>query len=279
MTLVKLATGLALVYLLLVVLVALAQDRLLFPRWATGPGPSALPASAERIELATPDGHTLVGLVLTPVEPPPPDATLILGFGGNAWNAEALALYLHTLLPDRAVAAFHYRGYRPSSGSPSAEALLEDALLVHDHLRTAHPDARILAVGLSLGAGPAARLGRERPVAGLVLVTPFDSLENLARHHYRWLPVRLLLRHRMDVLDDLARTAVPVALIAAGGDTIVPPRRTEPLRDAARDIVLDRTIDGVGHNDLYDSPAFRNAIREAVARIERRATSAPPDAG
>ena len=59
-------------------------------------------------------------------------ATLILGFGGNAWNGQDVAEYLHELFPDEDVVAFHYRGYAPSTGSPSAEALIADAPLVYD---------------------------------------------------------------------------------------------------------------------------------------------------
>ena len=61
--------------------------------------------------------------------------TLILGFGGNAWNGSDVAAYLHQIFPQADVIAFHYRGYRPSTGSPSAEALLADAPLVHDFRR------------------------------------------------------------------------------------------------------------------------------------------------
>lgn len=271
MTLLKLAAGLAALYLVLVGLMALAQDRLIFPRWAMPPGSPALPAEAERLTIALPDGNRLAGVRLPAVAPPPEGAALLLGFGGNAWDAHALALFLRSVLPERDVVAFHYRGYGPSTGRPSAAALEADAVAIHDHLAAAGA-ARIVPVGLSLGAGPAAHLASRRPVAGLVLVTPFDSLGALARDHYPWAPVRLLLRHRMEVAAALEATRAPVALIAAGRDTIIPPRRTEPLRHTGAAIVLDRTIEDAGHNDLYDHPAFAAALREAVARIE----AAPP---
>jgi uncharacterized protein len=66
--------------------------------------------------------------------------------------------------------------------------LLQDALAIHDHLVATRAPDRIVAVGLSLGAGPAAHLAHERPIAGLILVTPFDSLKALAREHYPWRP-------------------------------------------------------------------------------------------
>ena len=274
MVLVKLAAGLAAVYLVVVVLMALAQDWLLFPRWAMGSGTDPLPASAERLSLEVSSGAELFGVDIPPESAPPGGATLLLAFGGNAWNAAALAAYLHAVVPDREVIAFHYRGYAPSTGRPSARALLGDALAIHDHLAATLAPERIVAVGLSIGAGPAAHLAAQRPIAGAILVTPFDSLKALARAHYPWAPVGLLLRHRMDVAGAVAASPAPMALIAAERDTIVPPDRTEPLRRAAETLVLDRTIAEAGHNDLYGRPEFATALREALARIEARAHSA-----
>ena len=115
-----------------------------------------------------------------------------------------MAIYLQSVFPDHDVAAFHYRGYAPSTGEPSASAILEDAIAIHDHVVASLAPDRIVAVGLSLGAGPAAHLAARRPIKGLILVTPFDSLRALAREHYPWAPVGLLLRHRMEVAGSLA---------------------------------------------------------------------------
>jgi hypothetical protein len=60
---VKIAAGIAALYLIVVVLMALAQDRLLFPRWAMPRGP-ALPATAERLNLSLASGDELVGVHL-----------------------------------------------------------------------------------------------------------------------------------------------------------------------------------------------------------------------
>jgi hypothetical protein len=64
-------------------------------------------------------------------------APTLLGFGGNAWNARVTALTLHRLFPDHDVVVFHYRGYAPSSGRPSARALLSASLVIFDYLRRA----------------------------------------------------------------------------------------------------------------------------------------------
>jgi uncharacterized protein len=264
----QLALTLAALYAAVVAGMYLAQTWLLFPTALVGAARVPLPESAQRLEVRTPDGEVLVGVRIPATTGEAPDrAPGLLGFGGNAWNAEAMALHLHGHFPDRAVAAFHYRGYAPSGGRPSAEALLADAVLVFDHLQRARAGERVIAVGFSIGAGVAAYLARHRPAAGLILVTPFDSLEALAQDLYWWAPVSLLLRHRMPTIDFVRDSPVPTALIVAERDTIVPARRSEALRPAIANLAFEAIIDA-GHNDLYGRPAFAAAMRDALARIE-----------
>ena len=267
MWIVYLALAAALLFAGMVALVALAQTRLLFPVGMAAANRPDLPPSAERLSLATPDGSPLAGVRLGPRAGSSGTAPLLLGFGGNAWNADAVALYLHGLFPDREVVAFHYRGYPPSGGEPSAAALLADSLTIFDHLQQNGPRP-VIAVGFSIGSGVAAHLAHHRVLAGTILVTPFDSLEALAKEHFPWAPVGLLLRHRMPSLDLLRDRPTPTALIVAGRDTIVPARRSEPLRGAIPNLILDRTIPEAGHNDLYGNPAFVAAMTEALRRIE-----------
>lgn len=261
-----LALAAAALYVAVVSGMYFAQTWLLFPTTLVA-GQIALPSGAQRLEVAAASGDLLVGTRIPAARGTGRDRPLLLGFGGNAWNADAMALYLHGLVPECDVVAFHYRGYRPSTGQPSAEALLADAPVVFDHVQQVLAPQRVVAVGFSIGSGVAAYLSRQRPVAGLILVTPFDSLEALARDLYWWAPVGLLLRHRMPTIEFLRDSPVPTALIVARRDTIVPARRSEPLRDAVANLVLDRTIEA-GHNDLYDRSAFADAVREALATIE-----------
>ena len=263
-----LALGLAALYAAAVVGMYLAQTWLLFPTALAGAARVQLPASALRLETSTPDGEILVG-VRIPAAAGERDgrAPTLLGFGGNAWNADAVALYLHGLFPGREVAAFHYRGYAPSGGKPSAAALLVDSVRAFDRLQQASAGERVVAVGFSIGSGVAAHLARHRPIAGLVLVTPFDSLEALARDLYWWAPVGPLLRHRMPTIDFVRGSPVPTALIVAERDAIVPARRSTPLRPAIGNLVFEAAVDA-GHNDLYGRPAFAAAMRQALARIE-----------
>ena len=273
MRLIHLALTLAAFYVAIITAMYFAQTWLLFPTTLAGLSRLQLPGTAERVVISTPDRASLIG-VRIPSTGDPRGPTLI-GFGGNAWNAEAMALSLHGLFPDREVVAFHYRGYGPSSGSPSAKAVLADSILIFDDLMRSGARERVIPVGFSIGSGVAAYLAANRPAVGLILVTPFDSLELLARDIYWWAPVRLLLRHRMPTIDFIQATAAPTALIIAEHDTIVPARRSTPLRGAIKNLVFERSIDA-GHNDLYGRPAYAAAMREAFARVESAAQALPP---
>lgn len=268
MWLLKLGLALLAGYMALLVVVYLAQGWLLFPSWIAGGVLPMPPADATRLTVTTADGERLAGLHLPPMrgrsEAPPP---LLIGFGGNAWNADNMAIYLRGLYPQAEIATFHYRGYGPSGGRPSASALLADALTIHDDLATRFPGRLPVAVGISLGSGVAVHLAAERRLAGLILVSPFDSLVLVARDHYPWLPVRHLFRHPMESARSLRGLATPVAIIAAGADSIIRPPRTAGLREAAAHLVLDRVIPGADHNDLFNRPDFIAAMQESLRLI------------
>lgn len=273
MWLIYIPLGFALAYLGLVFAVSLGQTKLLFPTELAAANRPPSIGSGERLELRTPDGSHLVGIRLG--DENGGSRPLLLGFGGNAWNAEVMAAYLHNVFPNREIIVFHYRGYPPSEGRPSAQALLEDSVSIFDHIRQSQSQRPIVAVGFSLGSGVAAYLARHRPVAGMILVTPYDTLENLAREHFPWAPVSLLLRHRIATIDFVRSGSTPTALIAAENDTIVPARRSDPLKRAIPNLVFGETIAQVGHNDLYHAPAFIGAMREALLRIEKASGNTP----
>ena len=239
------------------------QTQLLFPTHAVGPaGP--LPRGAVRISVETSGSKTLHGIHIPPASASEEPRTLVLGFGGNAWNGADVAALLHQTFPQAAVVAFHYRGYRPSTGSPSAEALLADAPLVHDAAVDRVKPERTIAVGFSIGSGIAASLAGRRPLDGMILVTPFDSLKAAASDLYPWLPVAIFFEHELNTAAFLKDQRVPVAIIAGERDTLIRPARTDALRRQVPNLVYDRTIAGAGHNDIYQRPEFGQAMGEAL---------------
>jgi pimeloyl-ACP methyl ester carboxylesterase len=241
------------------------QSHLIFPVHAVRrAGP--LPRGAETLSVKS-GRATLKGVHIPPDEP---DAgrTLILGFGGNGWNGQDVAEYLHELYPAHDVVAFHYRGYAPSTGEPSGDALIADAPLVFDAAVERLRPRRVIAVGFSIGTGVAAQLSKARKLSGLILVTPFDSLKAVAQSMYPWLPIGPFFNHEISAAVPLEGSKVPVAIIAAQNDELVPTQRTDALRKVVGNLVFDRTIGRAGHNDIYARSDFHDAMHEAVDRLK-----------
>jgi uncharacterized protein len=245
-----------------------AQSWLLFP--AAGRPSQRLdhPRQPERLVLPSGDGAELHGMVFRGSAAA---ADLLIGFGGNGQDAEFLGQDLAADFPQMQVAVFHYRGYGPSAGRPSEAALLADALTIHDALAPRLRPARTFAIGISLGSAVAAYLSKARPLAGLILVTPFDSIEAIARETYFWLPVGWLLRHRFPTVEFLAGNPTPVAVIAAERDQVVRPERTQALIAGLSNLVFHRVLAGAAHNTLYQLPLFEQALEAAFAAIRTAA--------
>lgn len=243
----------------------LLQDQILFPRHAARTPLWPLPGHAERLRLVSADGDRLFGVLIRATGA---GRGLVIGFPGNAWNAEDYATFLAQRLFDFDVAVFHYRGYHPSEGTPGERQLFDDARLVHDTLVRGLRPERVYAVGASLGSGVAAHLAAHRRLDGLVLLTPFDSVYAIAKSRYPYVPVSWLLRHPFRSDLHLAGRDVPVAVIAASDDSVVPAERTQALVRVLKRPVLHEVVEGT-HSGLYDNPRFDAVLRRAMDALER----------
>jgi len=207
----------------------LAQERLIFfpqPVVST----TYLPAEVKPLEIVATDGTRLRGWIRVTREMPAP---VVLYFGGNA--EEVSGTLVDQRWPrDWTIVAINYRGYGTSEGKPGEAALVADALVIYDAI-VARPEVdtrRIVALGRSLGTGVAVKLAAARPLAGVILVSPFDNLVAVGRTHYSWLPVSTLLRHRFDSDVEARRMHVPLLAIVAERDSIIPHERSQALYDA-----------------------------------------------
>ncbi len=200
------------------------------------------------------------GVLLRVAQQARDSASAVLYFGGNAEDVSYSVPELAERFPEAAIYALHYRSYGGSEGQPSEAALIGDGLAVFDRIAAAHP--RVTVIGRSLGSGIAVPVAAQRPVERLVLVTPFDSLVNVAAAHFPAFPVRWLLRDRYASDRHAAGVRAPVTLIIAGNDRIVPAARGLQLAEAfganTPDVVV---IERAGHNDVDRYPAYHAALR------------------
>ena len=192
---------------------------------------------------------------------------LVIYFGGNAeetsWMLEELGN-----TPGTAWLIVSYRGYGLSEGAPGEAALVSDALQWFDYA-AALPGAdlsRLYALGRSLGSGIAVALAAQRPVARLILVTPYDSLASVAKRYYWYLPVDLLLKHRFDSIALAPVLKQPLLCLIAGRDEVIPRVHGERLFEAWGGAKRKVVLEEAGHNTTDAHPLFWSSIREFLAQ-------------
>lgn len=212
------------------------------------------------IALARP-GATLRGWIVHPDRPDP-----ILYFGGNAERIEDNRADFARMFPDRSVYLVAHRGYGASDGTPTQDALVDDALAVYAEVRRRHPGQRIAVIGRSLGSGVAAQLAVRVPVDRLVLITPFDSLVATAQAHYPMFPVTWLLKDRYESDRALRTFERPLLIIHAGRDTVVPEAQTERLIATLPQPPQVVRIDAADHNDITSYADYERALADFLRR-------------
>jgi len=196
------------------------------------------------------DGET----VLVSTRPRAGPGALIY-FGGNAEDVSQDMPDFGDAFPNHAIYLLHYPGYGGSSGSPSQQAIFAAALALFDRVHAEH--ANIVVIGRSLGSGVAVWVASERPVARLVLVTPFDSLGDVAAAQYPFLPVRWLLRDKYESWRYAPLVTAPTRVIVAEQDELVPRASSDRLRTHFKaGLVSWVLVPGVGHNSISESADY-----------------------
>jgi fermentation-respiration switch protein FrsA (DUF1100 family) len=190
----------------------------------------------------------------------------------NGWYAEtpkprAIVLYMHgnagnighrqsviDLFRDRlqcSVLLFDYRGYGRSEGMPSEAGVLADARAARTWLARTSGVAEedIVLVGRSLGGGVAVDLSAKDGARGLILESTFTSLPDVAAKSVKILPVRLLVRTRLDSLSKIPNYQGPLLQSHGDADRVIPIELGDRLFKAARGSKRFVRIPGGGHND------------------------------
>ena len=232
-----------------------AQDRLLY-----FPSPEVNRPGAHALRLKSGDAMIKVW------ELHPGAGPGLVYFGGQGDDVGADLSEFDAAFPDCALYLVNYRGYGGSTGQPREADLITDAETVYDWVAAHH--GHVVAMGRSLGTGVATALASRRPVAGLVLVTPYDSIANVASDRYPWLPVRLLIKDSYDSVTRIRQVKAPVLVLVAGHDQSILKPRTDALIAAipggsAHTVV----IPAAGHNDIQDFPAYWPSLQGFMSAV------------
>ncbi len=189
---------------------------------------------------------------------------LLLFFHGNAGSAcnwRFLGVnHLARLGYD--VLVLEYPGYGGDSRTTSKQEIEVGLKVLADWVAT-QEYAHVSVMGYSIGTGAASIYARDNGAAQVVLFAPFDSIYNIALAQGLKFP-RALLREDYDNIAALADVTAPITIAHGEADEVIPVTHSENLmrelqavgRDVRREVRA-----GVGHNGLFESPAFDDFLR------------------
>ncbi len=196
------------------------------------------------------------------------DDTLLIYYGGNGEDVY-YAIDQFRQYSDCATLLVNYRGYNSSTGRPGEKEFFSDALHIFDTITAQYKPENIFIIGRSLGSGVASYMASKRQVSGTVLITPFYSLQSIAKTRYPFLPVSLLLKHKFLSSHFIGTTICPVLVIYGGADTIVPPENTRLLIEA---IEAEKTlcyIEKAEHNTIDLFPEYTLSLHQFIEKYRQ----------
>ncbi|MDN5000064.1 alpha/beta hydrolase [Bradyrhizobium sp. GCM10027634] len=231
------------------VLLFAKQRSLLFPiptTERTAPAAAGFPQAEEHV-LTTSDGEKVIVWHV----PPKPGRAVVLYFHGNGDFLAGLAGRFKAITADgTGLVALSYRGYAGSSGAPSEDGLLRDGAAAYSFAAERYDAQRIVVWGFSLGTGVAVAIASEHPIRKLILEAPYTSIADVAAAHFRFVPVRLLIRDPLHSDQRIARVAVPLLVVHGAQDQTIPIAFGEKLFALAHDPKQFVRISAGGHDDL-----------------------------
>jgi fermentation-respiration switch protein FrsA (DUF1100 family) len=264
MTILKWLLVLAVLYGGLVALMYVFQRALMYFPDArrTLPAQAGLP-QAEEITLTSSDGETLIAWHVAPRAGKP----VVLYFHGNGGALNLRVERFHWLIADgTGLVALSYRGYGGSTGRPSEQGLIRDAIAAYDFAVKRYAPARIVLWGESLGTAVAIALAADHKVGGLMLDAPFTSAADVGAAVYPFVPVRWLIKDPFRSDLRIAHVSAPILIRHGERDWVVPIRFGEQLFALAREPKRFLRVPEAGHEDL-DEHGSAEAVKKFLAQF------------
>lgn len=190
---------------------------------------------------------------------------LIFYYGGNAEDVYHNIADFSNL--KAAVLLINYRGYGYSEGEPSEKAFFSDALAIVQKGKTTLEPEKIILFGRSIGTGTATFVTSQVENDGLLLITPFDSMANVAGEYYPFLPISLLLKHKFNSIQFAPKIKSPTLIIYGSKDRVIPNERTENLFNFFKTKLKIVRIDNADHNDITAYSKYWNEVSKFVENL------------
>ncbi len=213
---------------------------------------------AKEIKFKTSDGFILDGAYLENRKNLP----LVLYFGGNAENSKCFINNISSKLKGYNFISFNYPGYLKSEGKSSEKTILKYALEIYNKYKAP------IVMGRSLGTAIATYVASKENIKSLILITPLDSILNIAKSKFPYLPVSYILKHKFQADIWMQNVQANVAVILVENENIIPKKSIENILSKIKNLKYKDTIKGANHSNLYNYPQTIKVLQKALDTLE-----------
>lgn len=187
---------------------------------------------------------------------------LIIYFGGNASNSIGFLNTFTSYYKNYDIVSFNYRGFAYSKGNPSEKKLYSDSIEIYNKYKNSYKE--IVIIGRSLGTAIATYLSKEVKVSNLILITPFDSIQNIAQKQFFYIPIKYILNHKFNLISNIKNNKTPCSVVIVKDDKVVSNKNTKNLIDNIFNLKNIITIENSTHNNISTNIKVLEFIRDTI---------------
>jgi len=218
---------------------------------------SKLDDSYEILSITTDDGIELEGVIFTPLNP----QNTILFFAGRSHDSVGLIKWLAEVYSDSRIITFNYRSYGRSEGVVNEKNINLDGVKIASLVRKNYGEFYLL--GFSIGSSVASFVATKVDSKGLFLVGTFDSVENLAKTKYSFIP-SWFLRYKFDNVKLIQDIDTKIYIFASVDDEITYIQNVRELKNYVKNLALYKELYSLKHKELLWSDEVTNEIQKVL---------------
>ncbi len=244
------------VYLLLLLAVIFFADRLIF-----FPPAARYAENLDGFKYLINDKDEQVAIIYKPADK---DMPTLLWSHGNAEDINLVQPYMdHLHGRGYGILAYDYPGYGLSDGKPTEAGCIRNIDAAWKHLTEtlAIPEKKIFIIGQSVGSGPSVWLAEKTQPAGLVLFSPFISINRVP------FKINPFPYDRFPNLKRIANVSSPLLVIHGDQDTVIDQSHGKAIHEKHQGEKTFHDAKGCGHNDILSDDEVNAALFAFLKRF------------
>ena len=196
---------------------------------------------------------------------------LLIYCGGNAQNSSSTMLFLKNNHLFDYFANYNflyvdYPEYGLSTGALTEKSVFETVLAAYDYGLTLDfvDTDNIVAMGYSIGTGPATYLASQRDIKKLILLAPYDELASLYNKKFNVFHgiLKNLIRYKFTSYQYAEQISSPVLIITSHDDEVINYQYSKRLSEHFNNLENCIVLDGIRHSGYLTNESALESINK-----------------